>query len=407
MVAAEQLVRTADIAGNWIDCTVARLEHRLGRTQTAVAIGLVAWLLSLMLASPVLWVFEVHPGWYSRWDVLAEQARDPLFRPADEAYLAYRILVPVLAYGLGLRGHEAQLLICAANILSLAGVFLLLRRNVCPASAALCTGSLGLSVMAQASNYDLGQPDAVSNLLLVGLMWSGGMWTWAVVPFLGLLNDERILLGLPLVFLFHITPGVSLHNQAGAIATRVALAGLGVALALMVRHGITVAGPGPALTGPIYPTIWPFYSGPSFQWAIAALFSFRGLWLLPATHVWLTIKNAPRVSDWRLIAATLYLTVVWAAATSILDGWRSMGQGFPAFVLLASHARTFRPELLRRFLTIVLVVQCVAPCLEVVYVPGGIHWIRPLPIALLELKLHGSVLEKINETWRFRESVVE
>jgi hypothetical protein len=385
--------RTVEQLSHLLSNKLHGAERRYGATVTAVVVGAILYSFSLLLAAPSLNV-ALHVYKDSRLQVFAAQSQNPLYRPVQAPFLAYRVLTPFIAYTLGLRGYEALVVILLANLTSVILLFAVLRQTLDVRFSFLVTTAISLSVTVQASHVYLGYPDAVSNLLLLAVMTSPGALVWLLAPALGLLNDERILIGFPLVMLFQYRSDRSDRSDGERCAVRRLLkstlaAGVGIALAVGARMLITDAVLR-GYTGPIYPISGLFEHGTWLTRTIGWAGSFRALWLLPFACLFFSLKmrRPTEVRSWS--AALILVCAAAVATTAVADIWRSMGQVFPVFVLACAWLHANQRGWLERWMPRVVLAQIVIPVVDAM--GPFVRWVRPLPVSVLELVLGKSVL---------------
>jgi hypothetical protein len=296
----------------------------------------------------------------------------------SENYLALRILVPSLAHLIGLRGVQGLAIIYLANVATLAFIYLLLIRYFKPVVSFYGTLGLGLTVVCQGSNLYPGCADSVTNLLLVLLLYRPCPLLFFAVPILGLINDERFLLGIPLVFLFDVALKPRPAWLHRTLQNLVACAA-GVIVGYGVRYSLIHGWFGRPVQHPVYPHLTILMWGSPLSWAAAWFGSFRAWWIVPVL-AWLTCrKRMDRAAVGFIVA---YLCVGMIAATMIADIWRSMGQLFPAFLLCAILICRFDEPLSAVTLKSVALLNVLLPTLIVT--GSYIGWTRPFPVSVVE-----------------------
>jgi hypothetical protein len=357
---------------------LARLHARCGTRLAATLVGAFTLVISLFLAFPPLSMFlEKHPG---RLEIFSTQCANPLIRqfPTSENYLALRVFVPALAYLTGLRGAQGLVIILLANIGSLVLIYLLFLRYFKPEIAFYGTLGLGLTVVCQASNLYPGFPDSVSNLFILFLLYRPSRLLFFTLPMLALVNDERFLVGLPLVFLFHVARKPLSEwfrcSCANLLASAAGLAlGYGARYALI--HGLVER----PIQQPLYPQMGMLMWGSPAAWAAAWLLSFKGWWLIPLL---LAVRYPKRASGGVLILSAGCLCAGMMAATTVQDIWRSMGQLFPAFIICGVLLQQANQAFCEKAFRILLLLNLLLPT---VYVTNAyVGWARPFPIAIAE-----------------------
>jgi hypothetical protein len=115
-----------------------------------------------------------------------------------------RILGPVIAYCLGLRGLPATMIPIVANIPLLVIVYWMLRRRgVAAATAALTLFTLSTTHVTMSSRVLLGYQDSLVFLFIVIAMAVDNPWFGGIALFLGMFGDQRAVLAVPLVLVWH------------------------------------------------------------------------------------------------------------------------------------------------------------------------------------------------------------
>jgi hypothetical protein len=99
-------------------------------------------------------------------------------------------------FGLGQWGGVA--LIWFTGLLALSLVFAFLAPRLGDRNAGLMALGLSMTPFIEASHVYIGFPDTVSNFLVMVMIFWPSRFLWFVGPLLGLFNDERILVSLPL-----------------------------------------------------------------------------------------------------------------------------------------------------------------------------------------------------------------
>jgi hypothetical protein len=132
-----------------------------------IRVGTFAFLVSLLLAAPVLWIY-LEPGAGGRLADFIALAAEPFRRDLKEPILGYRITVPLLNYFLGLRGYAVAIPAIAA---SLANLILCCRIFRMRTQSALLPffASVGLSLtffIAEGTTF-WSAPDSVAHLIVL------------------------------------------------------------------------------------------------------------------------------------------------------------------------------------------------------------------------------------------------
>jgi hypothetical protein len=123
----------------------------------------------------------------------------------------YRITVPLAAHvlHLGLRG--AALVAQIAAVLFLWVVYRLFQRGLKdPVAALFASVAVAASFIGQWGLYDFTYFDGVAYCLVALSLWTRRVWLLPVLLVLAGFSDERAILTVPLVYVFHSQDGVSL-----------------------------------------------------------------------------------------------------------------------------------------------------------------------------------------------------
>lgn len=385
--------------------------HGYVRIARASTVGLGCFFVSLLLASPSWLQATTYVPNSARYgnrfhDVFAKQVADPFYRPTHEInkawkdagdFLAYRIFVPLVARGLGLGIWGGVALIWMAGVVAAALVYdFLVEHDIPNQAATLFVLSLGTTPFLQGSHIYLGFPDAVAWCCVAAMMRFRSPSVWGLLTFIGLFNDERMLLAIPLAYAaaFHGTRHDVLRWPRLAIPFVLAVLG-GIAAALVVRYGIRTGFIGGApLTGPELPP-----TGGKFPWGRAQTFSvlssYAFFWALPLAALALDRLNR---LFWGLVVAYAALAVY--VSHYAFDFWRSLGAIYPLFVL--SFLVLARVGM-RRGKTLLLVLTASMLLRPQCYCAVTVRLLRPLPLALYELWRGESVIEPL-KSWLFPSS---
>src|SRR5690606_35247895 len=144
----------------------------------------------------------------------------------------------------------ALLLPYVGHIVFLSVVFVATRRRMLEAESLMVTLIVALSFALTWSNCGQGFTDttthasAASVLLTVRPAW-GVFAIWA-----GLLNDERMLLALPFVFLWHWPDLATIKRRRAEVLWWLGGVGTGTLAYLALRHALTVGWIGPGIQTP-------------------------------------------------------------------------------------------------------------------------------------------------------------
>lgn len=179
----------------------ARLEARVGRAWFALLVAGVAQLLSFTLYSYHFW--DPTPARFV--NTYAVLCRDPFTHaPVDTPQARQRVLGPLVAYAVGLRGEGGQAVLVAAVFLFLAGFYLLARRRWPCEETVLLTLLMATTQTVTTSQTWLGYPDVLASAAVLACMAARRPWVFGPVLFLGMLGDERCVASAPLAALWHV-----------------------------------------------------------------------------------------------------------------------------------------------------------------------------------------------------------
>lgn len=167
-----------------------RSERKIGKYGTALLVSFLLLILAAIYVRPA--VQTVVLG-----NAFAELANDPFSENPN--VVGFRILTPLISYGLGLRGQ----LIIVTNLLFafafLAAVYLYFRKELSnPTEALFGTSVFAFSLVTLTTIYYGGYCDSATYLIVLG-MWilrSRLVWFFTLL-LLGLLNRESIVFLLP------------------------------------------------------------------------------------------------------------------------------------------------------------------------------------------------------------------
>lgn len=366
----------------------------------SLSVGFLVWSISIFLASPSLnVVFTTNTEDYDRFrDTFSRQIENPFYRPGSNeqwegGFLAYRIAIPFISHYLGLNAWGGVVTIWLAGLITIALIYFNLRtRGVSSELAFWSVLGLGFTPVLQGSHTYLGYPDAFSWLLTAILMLSKAPTLWAILTFVGLFNDERTLITLPLalaVLLFDQRASLlrTLYHAWRYIAAII----LGVGVAYLVRQGIQQGYIGDS---PVLGNALPYSDFPSPITAyhiIGMLLAFKLFWCLPLISA---INDRCARPFWVIIL--LYCASFSYILTYVGDYWRSLACFYPIFILsiltLSSPNLTFsfRAQNLVKYLAIFMMLL---PQIE--QMGNHIRWLRPLPISVMEWYQGASFLRSI------------
>jgi hypothetical protein len=349
-------------------------------------VGLLWCAVSFFLYSPPLFLPNDPTA---RINDFMKMAEHPLRRDLYEPILAYRVSVPLIAHVLGFRGFAVLAITYAANVAFISTVFACFCRRASWWVAFLGTGLIALSEAGQTGNTWFGYGDPLCHLCTTIAMLATGP-VISLVVIVGVFADERIVLALPFVILWHWTGNDPASPPEWRRAIQAALMmAAGLAVSLVLRHMLTVGIIG---TGIVTPPVYDFIAsiattsmlGGNFRkWPIPHLgslvFSFRWLWLLPAILYWRTSTRTRALVALTVVALLCGANAVFWGG----DHGRGIAFMFPAFIWMIvelAHAWDRADKLF----VLVLIASMLTPQFTW---DGGLSfgWTRPFPIVAVRL----------------------
>lgn len=354
--------------------------------QSAVKVGVFVWLLSTLVAAPALF------GW--SWETIALNSRaadylrlcaDPLTRDLNEPILAYRIAVPLLAWALQLPPIAALVLPYLAHVGFLGFVFVALRRRSTATLALLGTTIVGLSFALFWSNWRPGFTDTFTHLAVGAMLVSSSARVAGLATLLGFLNDERMVLALPFVFLWHLPSFLAAENRR-TTTTRWVLAVFAAAVVYAgLRYSLQVGWIGTGVPRPVvYQDISAHIGGfrPHLGswtvWGLNVFLSFRWAWVLVFAWLILGWREGSRVSVSLAIGA---LAGGVLASAVVADVARSVGFLFPLLLVAIAGLASRDPQSTGVWLLRIVTALLATPVFFT-FEHFQIHWFRPLPLVL-------------------------
>jgi hypothetical protein len=345
------------------------LEAKAGWLRTALTVALVVQAAGVLLYfAPI----KQPPRWRESFGVLCA---DPFTTaPIGEPSTRHRILAPLIAYALGLRGPQGVVVLFFANFAFLVLLYRLMRRHLAAGQAARAVGLLGTTLVVLSSQTMLGYPDSLGHLAILGCLYIRSPWPLVPMLVLGLLGEERCILATPLVLVWHY-----LEDPPERRWPRLVARGLSIAVAfgawLLLRMWMHRA----------FHVVLPDYE------FIGRRILFRQYTAIPAAYyfalraAWLPVFLV--VVDWRgrvplLLAYGAAILVALVPGMFVMDTSRSMAFAYPAVLIaLVELSRRDRARLWG-VLDSALLLNLFTPQYNVVLTIYFPLW--PLPLALIE-----------------------
>lgn len=370
------LDRTAEV----ISAPIEHVRRRFGEPLTAVVVGCMVAVGAFLLYSPppTLWLYPPV-----RLEDFAKLCAWPLARNLSSIHVGYRITTPVIAWLLGLRGSQGVILQYLGNIAAFSIIYVALRRRTDSRIAFLSTAALGTTMVAHVSNEWMGYPDSVTNLCVALSMLSPHPLALGAMAVFGALNDEKFLLSVPFILVWHLAGGSFTDSVRRSIRM---LGGLtcGFVVVLAVRLSLErgIIGPGLPATG-----IGGGVGGSPWSYVLlGAFFGLRWLWVIPVLTLVLLRHTK---SYWAAIATAAFL-VLGCCGLRVkinLDFSRSAAALFPAVLVGVKLLFDNYKWATARIIVPVFLACLLTPQLNIIG-DTWIEWIRPLPLSLIRVNYH-------------------
>jgi len=172
--------------------TLLRLEKRWGIPLTGLAIGVVLFLAATVLVAPRLTTVG-GAGLSPEFQNLSEEP----FNFSRNSPLQYRILTPLLAHVLMLRGRLYPVFPLLIGVALLATVYVHFRKSSSPMTSAAAAAMMAFSMPLLSSFFCAGYPDAVSYLLIWICLTATSLPLQCTAFALMLLNHESTAFAFP------------------------------------------------------------------------------------------------------------------------------------------------------------------------------------------------------------------
>jgi len=220
-----------------------------------------------------------------------------------------------------------------------------------------------------------------------------GVWFAAVLA--ALLNDERMLLSVPLALAFILYDDRGSWRMMVGRAVRLCIPVLAaLALGVLVRHMIqTGTIGGQPVAGAIYPP-WAFGFYPWIFNLLGFLAAFMFIWVLPVqTAVLVARHERGSLLYWSVVA--LYVMAVIIACASVWDYWRSIACVFPLFLICLRCIETYKADCVARWAPVLALLMAVTPKTQ--QIGRLISWNRPLLVSIYEYQTNELVMDKLRK----------
>jgi len=321
-------------AGSWherFEHGLARIESIVGRSVTAVIVGGVLLFLAALYVTPA-----TEPA--SHGIHYAQLSMDPW--TADNPN-AYRILTPLIAHWLHLRGGRILVLNLAMAWFFLALAYGYLRQTA--SSRLLAFGvaaALAFSMPTLFTIYYGGYTDSTTHLLVLAMMalHRRAVVFW-VLFLLAMLNGESVLFLLPffMVLQWQSDPRSTRYWSRWALGAAVAGA-LYLALRWQIGSAADVSHNVGYYLGPLSSDLFDWFLQCANRYALGLFSAFKLLWIIPL----MGLVVCARSGQW-IKAAAIAAAILGSAMQSMVavDTSRMLALAFPALILgvAALHER--------------------------------------------------------------------
>jgi hypothetical protein len=360
---------------------VEDLERRFGRLPAACILAVAVQLISLSLYAPALWM--PMPLRYIRmYEPLVE---DPWRTDAHaEPAVRHRLLGPVIAHYLGLRGIWSTIPQWLGVTGFLATLYCLLRRDLDASASFRVVLLIGTTLAVITSQTWMGFQEGIGHFAIVLCLWFGR--AWAVIPllFLGMLAEERTAAAVPFLVCWQF---IFAKQQRWVRAIVWGLAGL-VTVALWfiyLKWVHTQFLP----AGILEQSDWQEMPGTHFYLKyinnvpLGWFETLRAGWLLPALAVglWCTQRRW-----WDVVIFGLAIALCLGQAGLVMDISRAGAFAWPAILIAARALAAHDPAKFLNALNLALLLNVLSPCYQVI-LSRGIYLYWPLPLAALRAVL--------------------
>jgi hypothetical protein len=351
---------------------------KLGIWPRALIAGVIAWCVSIFWAAPSFSHLDLEWIKLSRGGDYLRLCADPFDRGLRETFLAYRVFPPFLAYLLGGGTLISLLLPYAATVVMLAVVFVAVARRLGTRMAWAGTLLIATTSAVTWPNCMVGYPDSFAHLFAALLILNRSRRMIFICVLCGLLSDERFILALPFVWLWH----GGFRTDSGWRIHDLVTAGSALVVCLALRHGLRTGWIGPGIVLPstytrIFTSLFELkpYDQTWGMWWINVLGGFRWVWLFLVASAVLVWRKGEKANA---VAYVAFLGAATLASLTVYDVTRSVGYSFTAvLVALVWFSESAREQSVR--ITGRLAALCfVTPSYWMTH-DFFFWWWRPLP----------------------------
>ncbi len=308
-----------------LDDALVLLEKKYTLKLAALVVALLLMLLAMLYVRPALFP-SYHGIFYAQLSEHPFQAANPN---------AHRLLTPLAAYVLGLRGDRIIILNLFVALLLLAVLYYHTRRErYFPCLSLMTTAMLALTMPTIFTIYYGGYTDSTSYLLiLLMLIWAKRPALFWLFFLLGLLNRESVAFLLPFFALWHWR---SLDSTKTFL--RSMLIGTAAALGLYLLFRVLIASGSASTTthsGAFY--FAPLLKDPLYwlrqvarAYPLGLFSAFKLFWALPVVACFLALRQRSY-----LMFALILMPIICSVAQSLiaLDTSRMLAMSFPSLLM--------------------------------------------------------------------------
>lgn len=343
-----------------IDRALLFLEDKLTLFGASLLLAVALMTTAMLYVRPAL-SSSFHGIYYAQLAAHPFQAANPN---------AYRLLTPLVAYLLGLRGDRIIILNLLVALVLLLVVYYHSRRRMkyAPGLALATAAMLAFTMPTLFTIYYGGYTDSTSYLLILLMLVCGRSPALFWLLFLlGLLNRESVVFLLPFFALWHWR-----SLESPKIFVRSVLVGPAVALVLYALFRAAINSQGAVLhSGAFY--FEPLMKDPLYWlrqvargYPLGFFSAFKLFWVLPVAALVLALRTRAY-----LMAALVVAPVLFSAAQSFiaLDTSRMLAMAFPSLLVSVMVLREKIGE--RRLATFMLLIALFNFALPQVYVTSN------------------------------------
>ena len=309
----------------WLFALLERVETKHGALASAMAVAVISEGISVLFASTMVDDFR------GRFTGLSSNpfARGPVDIPFPEHRL--RILGPVVAWALGLRGEAGAYLPIAFNVPLLALLYLVVKRRTTPPLAVIFTLLMATTHLTMTTRTLIGYHDTMVFLCVAIAMISRSNLLSGVCFLFGLFGDPRIALMFPMILVWMLV-WPELERPTASALMRIAT--LGAVLVIFVGLSSVMldlldyrAQSNQALSR--YLDLEYFREMKPSVLHLTAFLTFKAGWLLAFAAVWFLLARRPMLA--LLLAANM--VAIFGSGLVVYDFSRALTFCFPVLVL--------------------------------------------------------------------------